>query len=282
MARRAGGDKGRTVCGRKLKAAREARGLSLSALAAAARVSSSYLSEVEHGRKSPSLPVLRRLAAALNLAPADLIAAEARDTALAPGERVRLLREEKGLTLSALAEKAGITTSYLSEIERGQAGPALTTLERLAQALGTTLAQLWGPLAGLGLRLRELREERGLSQAELAARAGVSPGLVGQVERGEVQPSLATLEGLAAGLGVSPCHLIREEDPAALYARLSPCVRELLADRSVQAVLERLCTCSPAELRFLLAFIDLYKTHHRPGAGPAPATETRQGTQGQE
>lgn len=268
MARRAGGDKGRTVCGRKLKAAREARGLSLAALAAAAGVSPSYLSEVEHGRKSPSLLVLRRLAAALNLEPADLVAAEAQSAALTPGERIRLLREGKGLTLSALAEKAGITVSYLSEIERGHASPALTTLQRLAEALETTLAQLWGPLAGLGLRVRELREERGLSQAELAARAGVSPGLVGQVERGEVQPSLATLEGLATGLGVSPCYLIREEDPAAFYARLSPCVRELLTDPRVQAVLERLCACSSEELRFLLAFIDLYKAHHRPQPGP--------------
>jgi transcriptional regulator with XRE-family HTH domain len=259
------------ACGRRIKAAREARGLSLSALARQVGVTPSYLSEVEHGAKRPSLAVLRRLAAVLNLDPADLLPDKARPAALSPGERVRLLRQEKKLTLTALAEKAGITPSYLSEIERGYANPALATLEQLARALEVSLDQLWGPLRSLGERVREVRENLGLSQAEVAERAGVSSGLVGQIERGEVQPSLATLEALAAALGVSPCFLIREEDPAVLYARLSPCVRELLTEPKVQAVLERLCTCTPAELRFLLEFIDLYKRCHGPGRLPSSA-----------
>ena len=46
------------VCGLKVRRAREERGLSLSRLAQMANISVSYLSEVENGRKSPSLQVV--------------------------------------------------------------------------------------------------------------------------------------------------------------------------------------------------------------------------------
>ncbi|MGI6603793.1 MAG: helix-turn-helix domain-containing protein [bacterium] len=261
-------NKSMVVCRQKLRQLRRERGLSLTELAVRAGISTSYLSEVEHGRKSPSLSVLHRIAAALNLEPASLLQESGTVSRITPGERVRLLRTERKLTLAALAEQAGITPSYLSEIERGRANPAFPTLLSLAAALDVSLTQLWGPLAGLGQRLRQVREEQGLSQAELALRARVSAGLVGQVERGEVQPSLDTVEALAAVLGVSPCFLIQEEDPSVLYSRLSPCVRQLLEEPRVQTVLERLCTCSQEELRFILEFIDLYKSHHK-----GPTTE---------
>ncbi|HKM40021.1 MAG TPA: helix-turn-helix transcriptional regulator, partial [bacterium] len=118
----------------------------------------------------------------------------------------------------------------------------------------------------LGTRLRGAREDLGYSQAQLAERAGVSPGLVGQIERGEVQPSLLTLDNLASALGVSPCYLIQEEDPAAFYSHLSPAVRKLLAQPQAQAVLERICSCTENEVRFILEFLNLYKQHHCPEA----------------
>lgn len=259
------------VCGKKVRQAREQRGLSLTNLAGLAKISVSYLSEVENGRKSPSLQVLQRLAEALNLETAALFT-DGLKGRISPGQRIRLLRTEEGLTLAQLAKKAGIGASYLSEIEREQVSPAPATLNRIAEALGTGVGQILGPLAGLGVRLRQAREDLGYSQAELAERAAVSPGLVGQIERGEVQPSLLTLDNLAAALGVSPCYLIREEDPADSYARLSPAVRELLAKPQAQAVLERICTCTPEEMRFLLEFLNLYKRHHCLGVQTPPPT----------
>lgn len=258
------------VCGQKVRQAREERGLSLTNLAERASLSVSYLSEVENGRKSPSLQVVQRLAAALNLEPAALFASGPQGR-ITPGERIRLLRTEQDLTLAQVANKVGIGASYLSEIERGRVSPAPATLNRIAEALDTGVAQILGPLAGLGARLRQAREDLGYSQAELAERAAVSPGLVGQIERGEVQPSLLTLDNLAAALGVSPCYLIQEEDPATFYARLSPSVRTLLERPQAQAVLERICTCTPREMRFLLEFLNLYKHHHCPDGQMAAA-----------
>lgn len=54
------------------------------------------------------------------------------------GDRLRELRQKKGLSQRALAEKVGVDFSYLSKIETGKAGylPGADTIRALAQALG--------------------------------------------------------------------------------------------------------------------------------------------------
>ncbi len=55
----------------------------------------------------------------------------------------------------------------------------------------------------VGERLRQLRTQRGLSVRALAARAGFSPSFISQVEHDQVSPSIASLERIAAVLGVT-------------------------------------------------------------------------------
>lgn len=57
--------------------------------------------------------------------------------------------------------------------------------------------------AELGQRVRDLRLRLGLSQAQLATKAGLSPAGVHQIEVGGTNPQLGTLEHIAAALGVS-------------------------------------------------------------------------------
>jgi transcriptional regulator with XRE-family HTH domain len=52
-------------------------------------------------------------------------------------------------------------------------------------------------------RLRNARLERGLSQAELAARAGMQPSAISHFETGERAPSFENLQRLANALGAS-------------------------------------------------------------------------------
>jgi len=52
------------------------------------------------------------------------------------GRRVKQLRMEKGLTLTELAEKAGVAKSYLSSIERDiQSNPSIHFLEKICAVL---------------------------------------------------------------------------------------------------------------------------------------------------
>jgi len=61
-----------------------------------------------------------------------------------------------------------------------------------------------GPVAaGLGARIRLEREAAGVSLRALAARLGVSPSLLSQLERGLAQPSVATLWGIVTELNLS-------------------------------------------------------------------------------
>lgn len=49
---------------------------------------------------------------------------------------VRELREQRYLTLAELAERAGLSEAHLSRLERGQHRARISTVRRLAQALG--------------------------------------------------------------------------------------------------------------------------------------------------
>ena len=57
--------------------------------------------------------------------------------------RLRLLRQKKGLTLSALAEKTATTKGFLSQVERGTKAPSISTLMRIAQSLDVPVAELF-------------------------------------------------------------------------------------------------------------------------------------------
>ena len=58
------------------------------------------------------------------------------------------------------------------------------------------------PQPGLACAVRQLRTERGLSQEELAHRAGVHLTWIGRIERGITNPTWSTTKRVAHGLGV--------------------------------------------------------------------------------
>jgi transcriptional regulator with XRE-family HTH domain len=64
--------------------------------------------------------------------------------------------------------------------------------------------------------MRKLRTERGLTLAQLAAAAGVSSGLISQVERDLADPSLETLRKIAKVLDLPLFSLFQEPDGAAV------------------------------------------------------------------
>ena len=59
------------------------------------------------------------------------------------GKRLRQLRLERSFTQERLAEASDISVDFLSLVERGRNAPSFETLERFADALRLTIAELF-------------------------------------------------------------------------------------------------------------------------------------------
>jgi transcriptional regulator with XRE-family HTH domain len=59
------------------------------------------------------------------------------------GDRVRELRQTRGISQEDLAFKSGMHRTYLGGIERGERNPTLKNIAKLAKALGVSLPELF-------------------------------------------------------------------------------------------------------------------------------------------
>jgi XRE family transcriptional regulator, regulator of sulfur utilization len=59
---------------------------------------------------------------------------------MALGDKLREARLQRGWSLRALGEKTGFSASFHSQVELGQSSPSLASLEKIAGALGLSLA----------------------------------------------------------------------------------------------------------------------------------------------
>jgi len=65
------------------------------------------------------------------------------------------------------------------------------------------------PQPALGKAIRALRERCELSQEDLAPQAGITPGTLSLIERGEANPTWGTVRGIATALGVQVSELAK-------------------------------------------------------------------------
>ncbi len=62
---------------------------------------------------------------------------------MAVGAKLRAIRTRRGLTLQQVADAAGLSKAFVSQIESGTANPSLASLKRVGTALGIPLAALF-------------------------------------------------------------------------------------------------------------------------------------------
>ena len=87
------------------------------------------------------------------------------------GERIKELREMKGFTVNKLANLAGISQSYLRDVELGNKNPTVETLSYFCDALGVSLKDFFDDTdneisAFLKSELVKLSDEQQLRLAE--------------------------------------------------------------------------------------------------------------------
>ena len=59
------------------------------------------------------------------------------------GERLRAIRRLRRCTLRTVADRAGVSESFLSQVERGRSSASIASLRRIADALGVSVADLF-------------------------------------------------------------------------------------------------------------------------------------------
>jgi transcriptional regulator with XRE-family HTH domain len=109
------------------------------------------------------------------------------------GDRLRELREARNISMRALATRSGLSANALSMIERGRASPSVSTLYKLADALGISITSFFGS--------NKERQQVVLLKADERTRVsftrGVFEGLGGEQFVGRVEPFMLTLESNA-------------------------------------------------------------------------------------
>jgi len=81
------------------------------------------------------------------------------------------------------------------------------------------IAELDEVKSSLGRRIKDLRNERGMSARVLAEASGVTGGFLSQVENGKVMPSVGTLIRLATALGTRVGELFNQVEPGGRVIR---------------------------------------------------------------
>ncbi len=106
------------------------------------------------------------------------------------GQRLRVLREERGISMRALARRSGLSANALSMIERGLTSPSVSTLNKLATALEVPITAFF--------RQEPVREQVVFRKASERTRVpflrGLLEGLGGEAFVGRVEAFLLTLE----------------------------------------------------------------------------------------
>lgn len=106
------------------------------------------------------------------------------------GNRLRELRQERDMSMRALARSSGLSTNALSMIERGRTSPSVSTLYKIADALGvpiTAFFRLAPPKSDIVFRKSKQR-------THIPVARGTWEGLGGEEFTGRTEPMLLTLD----------------------------------------------------------------------------------------
>jgi transcriptional regulator with XRE-family HTH domain len=106
------------------------------------------------------------------------------------GTRLRELRQMRGISMRALATKSGLSANALSMIERGKTSPSVSTLYKLADAMGISITTFFGP----EIERQQVIFLKSDEHTRIPFTRGIFEGLGGEKFVGRMEPFLLTLE----------------------------------------------------------------------------------------
>jgi transcriptional regulator with XRE-family HTH domain len=150
--------------------------------------------------------------------------------------------------------------------------PSTATADDLQAVSSVDRPSVESIVGAIGPRLRELRQQRGLSLQQLAERAGVSAAAIHKIERNGMVPTITTLLKLADAFDRPVGWFVDEEGPTAGPVAFTPAGERTAAFSPRPGV--EMATVTGSYARFLL---DGSVATVEPGAGSGESEAERQG-----
>ncbi len=147
---------------------------------------------------------------------------------------MRHLRTQSRLSVRSFATRTGFSASFISQVERGEVSPSISSLEKIAEALGVTLGEFFSGVAeGDGGQLVRVADRFGLASSwsnaeiEVVSRPGsqmeavivtlMPGGRSGKHSRADARGQFALVLENAATLTLGPeRHSLRKGDAVSI------------------------------------------------------------------
>ena len=180
-------------------------GMTMQDLSDRSGVSYSYLTQVARGSRDMGIKAQASiesvLGTAVRVAPAKLAN---RKGSVAEGTETTFIRERAralGMTLKELADKVGVSASYMTQVARGQRSMGVKLQARVEKELQAPVKVAPAECPDIDRQfIWERMDEMNVSQNEVARRAGISSGHLSQIMNGQRSPSAVVLRKLHGAL----------------------------------------------------------------------------------
>jgi transcriptional regulator with XRE-family HTH domain len=129
----------------------------------------------------------------------------------------------------------------------------------------------------IAIHMKSFRREYGLSQEQLSERSGVPRSTIASLERGEGNPTLQVLVGIAQGLGVEMASLLQKPVPTAVHYKRKDAVKIqkkiIQSDEKIAKFID-VFLLTPENSRYLILQEYILNEKERfPGSPHTPGTE---------
>ncbi|KAB8027395.1 helix-turn-helix domain-containing protein [Fluviispira multicolorata] len=129
----------------------------------------------------------------------------------------------------------------------------------------------------IAIHMKSFRREYGLSQEQLSERSGIPRSTIASLERGEGNPTLQVLVGIAQGLGVEMSSLLKKPVPTAVLRKkkdYTKVTKKLIETGEVLTKTVDIALLTPENSRYLILQEYILNEGERfPGSPHSPGTE---------
>ena len=187
----------RTGVESELRAAARRCGLTMRELAAELGVTPGYLSMLGSGQRKWTQTMREKTVAVLGEAPGEGVVYRQKDRVAGESSFIRERARALGMSMKDLAERVGVTPGYITDVSRGRRRMGVKVQARVeaileAQAAVAPAKRACADQQALWSRM----DAHGISQNEVARRAGISSAHLSNIVSGKASPSAGVLRKL--------------------------------------------------------------------------------------